>query len=174
MAGSKSSFMTRAFESSGIKPWRKYIDYLLRAKMTGAIDLDRYLDAYRKKPGSTPEELCEASQTQPRVIVGHLAGQLWELAYTEANAMMALNHVAILKTAIKEAKKPKGIRDRENLLRANGALPVPKNQVVHFHQHLSQKTVEETSGALPSFENDMDTLDLPALLPAAPEPEGEK
>lgn len=159
--------MVRAFESVGIKPWSKYIEYLLRAKQDGAVDLDHYLEAYRDTPTKTPEELCELSGTPQRVIIGNITAQIWDLAHPEASMLMAINHVDIVRTSIDEAKKPEGFRDRKALLEANGVFPLPKTQTVHFHRHVSGKTVEgEAVHTLPDFESDLGDIgeDLPPLL----------
>ena len=173
----KKSFMIQAFESVGIKPWTNYIDYLLRAKWMGALDLDPFIEAYNKQKSKgramTPEEICDESGTPARIIIQHIAGQLWDMAYSESGMLMALNHVAIVRASVKEAKKPGGFRDREALLKANGVLPIPKTQSVHFHQHLTAgKTIEgevvAAPGVLPDFEDDLQEMggDLPPLLPA--------
>lgn len=160
------SFMIRAFESVGIKPWSKYIEYLLRAKQDGAIDLDHYLDAYRDTPTESPEELCERSGTPQRVIIANITGQLWDIVHPEASMLMAMNHVDIVRTSIDEAKKPEGFRDREALLKANGVLPIPKTQSVHFHQHPTKIVESEATRTLPDFESDLGEMgeDLPPLL----------
>ena len=169
------SLMTKAFEQIGIKPWLKYIEYLLRAKQTGALDLDAFIEAYGKtedgkKAYHTPEELCEISGTPPRVIIGHIAGQLWELAHSESDMLLALNHVEIVRTAIEQAKTPGGFRDREALMKANGVLPIPTTQSLHLHRHFAApKTIEGgRTDRLPDFEAYLSEIedDLPPLLPA--------
>ena len=99
--------------------------------------------------------------------MGHVIHQLWDLAHPEASMLMALNHVAIVQTAIKEAKKPGGFRDRDALLKANGVFVTPQNQSVHFHRHISGKVVDaETPHALRDFETDLGADDdLPRLPP---------
>ena len=138
----KRTVMIQAFERAGIKPWHRYIEYLLKAKQySGATDLDRYLDAYQAtcdpnhNPGvdrrwKTPEELCEMSATSPGVIMGHIARQLWDLATPDGNMLQAISHVDIIKTWIREAKKPTGVRDRESFLKANGAIPIPSKSAM--------------------------------------------
>lgn len=161
------SFMLKSFEAAGIDPPSTYIDYLFRAKLAGAVDLESFLEAYNENPSATPEELCAKSETFPRVIIGYVSAQLWDIAYPEANMLLATSHVKIVKAAIDQAVTPEGVRDRENLLKAGGVVPVPKS--VHLHQHLSagsSKTVDATPAVLPNFETDLGDDDnlLPPLL----------
>lgn len=178
MADSRS-LMIEVFENAGLKPWRKYIDYVRRARDEGALDLIPFLEAYdalppRKQVFATPEQVCELAGIAPKLIFGHVAGQLWDLGYTQANMMLAVNHPAIVRKAIEQAKRPSGIKDRENLLKANGVIPIPKNQSVHFsfHKHVKSSGGPDEKDAapavLPSFEADMDEIDvdeMPLLPP---------
>lgn len=162
------SFMLKSFKAAGIKPPSKYIDYLIRANLSGATDLQPFLDAYNENPAATPEELCRQSEISPRVIIERVSGQLWDIAYPEANMLLATNHVKIVKAAIDQAKTPEGFRDRAELLKAGGVIPLPRTQTVHFHQHLpSGKTVDGLGPpVLPNFESDLGSDDnlLPPLL----------
>lgn len=172
--------MAAAFEGAGIKPWSKYIDYLRRAFYEGATELEPFFAAYDKlsrkdKEAKAPEEICDESNVPAKLIFGHVAAQLWELGYAQANMMLAVNHPKIVKRAVDEAQKAKGFRDRENLLKAGGVIPIPKNNSIHFsfHKHVKQADGERTPQTvdLPSFEQDMneveDAEDFPQLPPGA-------
>jgi hypothetical protein len=172
------SVMIQAFERGGIKPWSRYIEYLIRAKeYSGATDLDRFIDVYRDTcdmhhngghhPMKTPEELCQMSNTPPGVVMGHIARQLWEVATPEGNVLQAMNHVDIIRTWVDQAKKPEGFRDRFEFLKTNGVIPIPSSQTVHLHKHFAApQTIEgQRPGTVPTFEQDLEE-DLPPLLPA--------
>jgi hypothetical protein len=106
------------------------------------------------------------SGTDPGVIMGHMARQLWNLATPEANMLKAVNHVDIVKTWIEQAKKSDGFRDRESFLKANGEIPIPSNQTIHLHKHFAVAQEGKTP-TLPSFEADLDPDDnLPPRLPS--------
>lgn len=181
MGGFKSrSPMIQIFERVGIKPWQKYIELLFRAKAAGALDLDRFIDAYRDDDSNwkkvnqnkmmTPEKLCQISNTPTGVIMAHIVRQLWDASHPEADMIEAMNLVPIVNTWVKEAKKSGGFRDRELFLKSNGRVPIPSNQTIHLHKHVSVKAIDDTApGKLPTFEEDMGQ-DLP-LLPSPPEPD---
>lgn len=163
--------MAETFKNAGLKPWQRYIDYLRRARDEGAAELEPFLAAYdempvRQRNNSTPEEICASANVPQKLIFGHVAGQLWDLGYTEANMMLAVNHPSIVRKAIQHAKTAKGQKDRENLLKANGVIPIPKNQSVHFsfHKHVRATGAPDEKDAapaiLPSFEADMDEIDI--------------
>ena len=175
MAASKpKSFMIETFEKAGLKPWEKYIQFVRRAYDQGAQGIDEFLAHYdnlssRDQMHSTPEAICEASGVPQKVLFGVIMGQLWELAYVKADMVLALNHPKIVERAVKEALKPGGFKDRENLLKAGGVVPIPKNNSVHFHKHVSgnaPKEVAQSPAVLPSFEDDMEQDDnRPLMLP---------
>jgi hypothetical protein len=172
-----SSFMTEMFEAAGLKPWQKYIQYVRRAYDQGAQGIKELLDEHAKLSGkerssTTPEELCARSGVPEKILFGTIAGQLWELGYQQADMMLAMKHPEIVARAIKESLKPSGYKDRENLLKANGIIPIPKNNSIHFHKHVSGgaaargDSAEAPPAVLPSFEDDLSQLDeddLPQL-----------
>lgn len=174
----RKSFMIQTFEAAGLKPWENYIRYLKRAYDQGAQGIEDFLKAYDELPKferlrMSPEQICEQSGVPQKVIFGVIAGQLWEIGYQQADMMLALKHPSIVAQAIKQAMKPGGFKDREALLKANGVIPIPKNNSIHFHKHVSGgaaargDSAEAPPAILPSFEDDMDGLgesdDLPQL-----------
>lgn len=173
-SGSVKSFMIETFEKAGLKPWEKYIHFVRRAYEQGAQGIEEFLTCYDALPSreqmlTTPEAVCEKSGVPQKILFGVIMGQLWELAYVKADMVLALNHPKIVERAVKEALKPGGYKDRENLLKANGVVPIPKNNSVHFHKHVSAPSHKEVAPApavLPSFEDDMEAGDdAPLMLP---------
>lgn len=177
MGAVSRSFMVETFEAAGLKPWQKYITYVRRAYDQGAPGIKEFLDEYDKLPRkardtTTPEELCEISKVPQKILFGTIAGQLWEVGYQQADMLLALKHPQIVARAIKESLKPGGFKDRENLLKANGIIPIPKNNSIHFHKHVSGGAAARGDSdapppaVLPSFEDDLSPLDeddLPQL-----------
>lgn len=62
--------------------------------------------------------------------------------------LLASGLPAIVAQSIKQAKSPRGIHDREMMLKAGGVLPVPKGAQIHI-QNLQQGTEEKEEGAAP-------------------------
>lgn len=171
------SFMIETFEAAGLKPWIRYIDYLRRARDQGAQQVDEFLSYHdglslKERKTATPEDICKGSGVPEKIVIGLIAGQLWELGYQQADFFLALQHPKIVKRAVQQALKPGGVKDRENLLKSNGIIPIPRNSSVHFHKHVSggsaargDKDNAPPPAILPSFEDDLDYDDEVPQLP---------
>lgn len=106
---------------------------------------------------------CSATDQKylPLEYVAYAAGigslRLAEVAQTaiflydgmKTKLLLASGLPAIVAQSIKQAKSPRGIHDREMMLKAGGVLPVPKGAQIHI-QNLQQGAGEKEEGSAPA------------------------
>lgn len=113
-----------------------------------------------------PEDFLCAAGISPVDFVREIAGVMFQMNADVGIMIAAINHPKVVERTVKAAMNLKsGVRDRENLLKAAGTLPLPKSAHLHIHSReipslertqISQAAKEQDSevGRMPIFEAD--------------------
>ena len=96
----------------------------------------------------------KAADIDPAEFVGDIARVAYKMNADAGAFIAAIAHPQIVTTAVKSAKKIKGVKDREMLFKATGFLPVPKSANIHLHAEKVEIKEEKTVG-MPSFDKDV-------------------
>lgn len=113
-----------------------------------------------------PEDFLAASGLSPVDFIREIAGIMFQMNADVGIMIAAINHPKVVERTVKAAMNLKaGARDRENLLRAAGTLPLPKSAHLHIHNReiptLAQAQISQAEadkdgevGRMPIFEAD--------------------
>lgn len=113
-----------------------------------------------------PEDFLSAAGITPVDFIREIAGVMFQMNADVGIMIAAINHPKVVERTVKAAMNIKGgARDRENLLKAAGTLPLPKSSHLHIHRdevpslgqaQISEAVGDEDSevGRMPIFEAD--------------------
>lgn len=113
-----------------------------------------------------PEDFLAASGISPVDFIREIAGVMFQMNADVGIMIAAINHPKVVEKTVQAAMSVKGgARDRENLLKAAGTLPLPKSAHLHIHSRdvpsLEQTRITQAAedadaevGRMPIFEAD--------------------
>ena len=114
--------------------------------------------------GASLEKACYDANLSVRDLFTSITAMMYELNVEGiGNMIAAIGHPEIVRTSVKEAKRSRGVRDREMLFKHAGFLPMPKGSTINLNNLLYARqnagaSEENEERGLPSFEQTTATI----------------